>query len=276
MLYLREGPRPTDASKGAQVARGEYLVEGLGHCGSCHSPRNALFAEKLSNAYAGGEAEGWHAYAIDAGNAAPIPWDSEALAFYLKNGYHPRHGVSRGTMGLVTAELARASDADLQAIAAYTASLLGPVSEARRRRASEIERNPLAVNSNAGEGAKLYQDACLDCHDGRRPAPFGGIPLSMSMGLAGESPRNLINVILHGLPPSQGETMPMMPGYAGAMSDAQVTTLVDWMRANLTDRAPWPDYSKAIRESRAMTPDMLDFPPGGASAEPAITEAKGR
>ena len=51
---------------------GEYLVEGLGHCGSCHSPRTRLFGEDLQRVYDGGEAEGWHAYAIDENNRAPI------------------------------------------------------------------------------------------------------------------------------------------------------------------------------------------------------------
>jgi mono/diheme cytochrome c family protein len=269
-LFLREGPQPTDVSKGVVVARGEYLVEGLGHCGSCHSPRNLLYAEKRGEAYAGGDAEGWHAYAIDAGNAAPIPWDTEALGFYLRNGWHARHGVSRGTMGLVTGELARAPKADVQAMAAYVVSLMGPVSEARRQRAEAITRNPLAASGAPGVGAILYATGCLECHDGSRALPFGGAPLCLSLGLNGESPRNLINVILHGLPPAQGETTPLMPGYSGALSDAQVAALAAWMRANLTDRPPWPDFSPMIREARAMDSSTLLFPPGGAGTDPAL------
>ena len=77
--------------------------------------------------------------------------------------------------------------------------------------------------------------------------PWDGLPLAWSIGLVGESPRNVVNVILHGIPPAPGgETTPMMPGYAGALDDAQV-------------------------ESRKMTPSMLLFPPGGTRFDPAKT-----
>lgn len=274
-LFLEEGARPTDPAKDATLARGEYLVEGLAHCGSCHTPRNLMFAEKKSRPYDGGVLEGWHAYAINARNAAPIPWDAEALAFYLRNGYHPDHGNSRGTMGLVTSELAQAPEADLKAMAAYVVSLMGGADEARKARAAAIRRDPLATrDASASEGRTIYETACLECHDGSRPPPFGGIPLSMSLGLHGESPRNLINVVLHGLPPAEGETTPMMPGYAGALSDAQTTILVHWLRANLTDKPPWDGVEKLVEQSRKMTPDMLLYPPGGAGADPAAAETR--
>jgi mono/diheme cytochrome c family protein len=270
-LFLREGVRPADITRGAVHARGEYLVEGLGHCGSCHTPRNFLQAEKRGRAYDGGEAEGWHAYAINAKNAAPIPWESAALAFYLRRGYHPQHGVSRGTMGLVTHELANASESDLNAMAAYAVSLMGPPAENRRSRAQALVRDPLArkANPSSGGSAVVYETACLSCHDGSRELPFGGLPLALSLGVNGESPRNLINVIVHGLEPAEGETSPIMPGYGGAMSDGEIEALVQWLRANLTDQPPWEGINQLVRESRAMKANMLVFPPGGAAADPA-------
>jgi mono/diheme cytochrome c family protein len=85
-------------------------------------------------------------------------------------------------------------------------------------------------------------------------------------------------VILHGLPPaSDGETAPMMPGYQGALDDAQVEALVAWLRANLTDRPPWQDVPKLIAESKKMTQDMLLFSPGGSGHDPVATaSAQGR
>jgi mono/diheme cytochrome c family protein len=274
-LFFHEGPAAVDPTKDATLARGEYLVEGLGHCGSCHSPRNFLYAENRRRAYDGGEAEGWHAYAINANNAAPIPWEPRALAFYLRHGYHPQHGVSRGTMGLVTFELAQAPEAEVNAMAAYAVSVMGSVAPARTQRSNALARDPLAKNANAprGEAAMLYDTACLPCHDGRRPLPFGGLPLSLSLGVNGESPRNLINVILHGLDAAEGETSPMMPGYAGAMSDAQVEALVAWLRATFTVQPPWTGVDKLVKESRAMKPSMLLFPPGGTGTDPVISEA---
>jgi len=269
-LFLREGAQPADVTKGTVLARGEYLVEGLGHCASCHTPRNFMQAEKRGHAYEGGEGEGWHAYAINTGNAAPIPWDAAALAAYLRTGFHPQHGVSRGTMGLVTGELAHAQESDVNAMAAYVASLMGPPAEARKQRAQALLKDPLAIGPDAAASgsAIVYQGACLPCHDGARALPFGGIPLSLSLGLTGESPRNLVNVILHGLDPAPGETSPMMPGYAGALNDEEVESLVQWLRENLTDKPRWDGVAKLIHESRAMKANMLLFPPGGAGADP--------
>jgi mono/diheme cytochrome c family protein len=274
-MYLHGAPHGPGVSD-PLVARGEYLVEGLGHCGSCHSPRNALYAEKRDEAYDGGDLEGWHAYAINTKNKAPIPWDVEAMAFYLRNGWHPLHGIARGTMGSVTAGLARADPADVRAMAAYVVSLMGRASPQRAQRGAQLEDAPLARVRDAdarSAGAQVYRTACVSCHDGREGLPFGGLPLTLSLGLHGESPRNLINVVLHGLGPTEDETGPVMPGYAGALDEAQVIALVAWLRANLTDEPAWPDFRKLIEESRRMDPSMLMFPPGGAGTDPRVARA---
>lgn len=266
-MYLRQ--------PAAQPERGAYLVEGLGHCGSCHSPRNALFAEERDRAYQGGDLEGWHAYAIDSHTKAPVPWNVASLTFYLRNGWHADHGVARGTMGLVTAELRDAPQADVEAMAAYVVKLMGRPTTPRVAQGDRLVTAPLAqARDTPGRGRDLYRTACLQCHDGSRPQPFGGLPLTLSLGLHGESPRNLINVVLHGLGPGEGETSPIMPGYAGALDDGQVVDLVAWLRANLTDEPAWPDFRKLVQEARAMDRSMLDFPPGGAGTDPLA--AKGR
>lgn len=272
-LYLERGPRPVKNTE-PTLARGEYLVEGLGHCGSCHSPRNALYAERRDAAYTGFEAEGWHAYAIEGHNAAPIPWSADALSRYLASGFHPSHGIARGTMGVVTEELAEAAPEDVRAMAAYVASLMGSPGAARQQWAASVRSEPLAPRAaeERSEGAAIYRTTCAECHDGSEPPPFGGLPLSLSIGVAGESPRNLVNVVLHGLESAgQGATSPVMPGFAGALSDAQVEALVTWMRANLSDRPPWADVRGAIAASRRMPVAETRFPPGGSGADPART-----
>ena len=271
LAYFDEGPGEKPAN---EDARGHYLVDGLGHCGSCHSPRNFAQAEDKSRELQGGDAEGWHAYAIEAGNRAVIPWTAEAMAFYLRHGYHPDHGISRGTMGLVTGELRWADPGDLDAMARAIVSRMQPGDARKRAWAQAVQAAPMAPRGSLadGEPAAIYRTACVGCHDGSRPLPFGGLPLSMSTGLSGESPRNLVNVILHGIsPPGDGVAGPVMPGYAGALSDAQVEALVSWLRANLTDQPPWQDVARRVAESRRMEPSMLRFPPGGSGSDPAAT-----
>jgi len=78
LLFLRRGSYQSDSSKSAEWNRGAYLVEGLAHCGSCHTPRNGFGAERPNAQFAGGDVDNWHAYAINAQSPAPVPWDAES------------------------------------------------------------------------------------------------------------------------------------------------------------------------------------------------------
>ncbi len=258
-LYFVPGPYKPDASKSAVWNRGAYLSEGLGHCGACHTPRNKLGAERKDREYDGGEAEGWHAYAINENSAAAIPWAEDSLAGYLRRGWHEGHGIARGPMAAVTSDLAQVSETEVRAIAAYLASRMGtrPVAPPRR---------PIVA---ADAGMALYQRACHGCHDGRQPLPFGGMPLAFSIGVTGESPRNLLIVTLRGLPAAEGETTPLMPGFAGALSERQLVELVASLRANFTDKPPWDDLEKVAREVIAAGPRLGHHPPGGHGVDPA-------
>ena len=274
LAFFEEGPRDTPLTA---EARGHYLVDGLGHCGSCHSPRNWAQAEDLSHELQGGDAEGWHAYAIEASNRSPLPWTAEELAFYLRHGYHPRHGIARGTMGLVTGELAFADPADVAAMAQAIASRMQARGAGPQDWAQAVEKAPLNPKgaTAGGEPEAIYRTTCAECHDGSAPLPYGGLPLAMSTGLRGESPRNLVNVILHGIaPPGDGRTGPQMPGFAGALSDAQVEALATWLRANFTDQPAWQDVARAVAASRGMEASMLRFPPGGTGSDPATRGAR--
>src|SRR5204862_2990114 len=115
-----------DPTKSETWNRGAYLVEGLGHCSACHSPRNALGAE-TGNAYlAGGFAEGWEAPALTSLSQAPIPWSEGELYAYLRTGESRLHGVAAGPMAPAVKELAALPDADIRAMAVYLASFSEP------------------------------------------------------------------------------------------------------------------------------------------------------
>lgn len=265
-LYFRPGRFREDPAHDAQWNRGAYLAEGLGHCSSCHTPRNALGAERAERHFQGGEAEGWHAYAIDAHSQSPVAWTDEALAAYLARGWHPQHGVARGPMAPVTRELAKADPRDVAAMARYVVSLM----EGAQGRVQER-----AVAPGRDEGARLYQGACRQCHAGDEALPFAGIVLSKSIGVAGEDPRNLVNVILYGLPAAEGATTPIMPGYAGALSDAQVVMLARYLRARFSGKPAWNDLDATVREARAAGPGIARTPAGGSGTDPAsVAEAR--
>lgn len=260
-LYFHPGPWRNDPSHDARWNRGGELAEGLGHCSSCHSPRNAMGAERSDRHFDGGDAEGWHAYAIGATSQSPVAWTEEAMRRYLRDGWQARHGVARGPMASVTRELAKADDDDLAAIAHYIVSGM-------RQGENRGTRGTTAASADAA-GERLYRDACARCHDGDEPLPFGGIALAESIGVAGESPRNLVNVILYGLPAAGDRTAPIMPGYAGAMSDEQVAALAGYLRAHFTDRAPWPDLGSEVAKARKEGQRIARTPAGGAGLDPA-------
>src|SRR3979411_2564518 len=151
LLFLRHGTWQPDSAKSAEWNRGGYLVEGLAHCGACHTPRNALGAERASAAFAGGDVDNWHAYAINAQSPAPVPWTADALFADLRDGWHPDHGVARGPMAEVVSNLSGVADGDIRAIAVYMAGVFGAPTPERKSRGDEVLAR---VKSPPPQGAK--------------------------------------------------------------------------------------------------------------------------
>lgn len=285
LLFLDEGPFRLDPKQSEEWNRGAYLAEGLGHCGACHSPRNALGAVDKARQFAGGEAEGWLAYAINKDSPAPIPWDKEALAFYLRHGWHELHGVSRGPMAEVTGNLAGLPDSDIQAIASYVASRMGePTAErktAAERLRTEISSKPgaagienAALDPNAMPGEAIYRSACASCHESGRPPPFGGLDFRLSTAVNAPDPQNIINVTLFGLPPADGEASAVMPGFAATLSDQQIADLLAYMRKRFSGGAQWPGVAEMARKTRTGEYKVVIKPADGIERAPQNVGAK--
>lgn len=129
-LFHDATPFTPDPSRSAQWLRGAYLVEGVGHCAACHSPRNRLGAEKKGVHYlAGGEAEGWTAPALNQLASGARAWTGDELFQYLRTGYSPSHGVAAGPMAPVIHGLAELPDSDVKAITTYLLDLPKPKGE---------------------------------------------------------------------------------------------------------------------------------------------------
>jgi mono/diheme cytochrome c family protein len=262
LLFLRTGRYQPNVNWNAEWNRGAYLANGLAHCGACHTPRNALGAEEKDRSFAGGDAEGWTAYALDANAPAPTPWNAEALAFYLHNGWQRDHGVARGPMSEVTENLSIAPAADVQAIATYMASVAGSKANAMREQTRQA----------GGPGAAIYAAACATCHDAGRPPPYGGIDLALSTGPSGPTARNVIDVILWGLPAQDEQPRPVMPGFAGTLNDRQLADLLAYVRARFSDKPAWTDIDKDIRDARAGGSRV--YPAPSPPFAPALKEAR--
>ncbi len=249
LLYFREGRYRADERHDVVWNRGAYLAEGVGHCGACHTPRNTLGAEEVARQrFGGGMSEGWHAYAINAGSQAPVPWDVGAMEFYLREGWHRLHGVARGPMARVTDSMVRVPEADVHAIASYVVSQMEPPG-APRQTVAATQARARASPSNS-DGARIYAAACASCHNGDRPLPFGGIDLTLSIGVAGEDPTNLLRVVLDGLPATGEAPQPTMPGFGTTLSDRQLLSLLTYLRQRFADKPLWNDTQAHIRRLR--------------------------
>jgi mono/diheme cytochrome c family protein len=271
LLFLHRGTYQPNPAKSAEWNRGAYLVEGLAHCGACHTPRNALGAERASASFAGGDVDNWQAYALNAQSPAPVPWEAGALYAYLHRGWHPDHGTARGPMAEVVSNLAQVPPSDVRAIAIYMAEVLGPPPPDRRREAVLAEATPALAAQTEAQGAAIYAAACATCHESGRPPPYGGINLGLSTAISGPDPRNLANIVLSGVRPVEGERSPIMPGFADSMSDAQVAQLLNYLRSRFGHQPAWSDIEKAVADARRTETAALQTSAGArhAPADPA-------
>jgi mono/diheme cytochrome c family protein len=275
LLFLHRGTYQPDAAKSAEWNRGAYLVEGLAHCGACHTPRNALGAERKSAAFAGGEADNWNAYAINAQSPAPVPWDADALFSYLRNGWQSDHGVARGPMAEVVSNLSSVPDSDIRAIATYMAEVFGAPTPERKRRGEEVlaqvKTPPAPAPRTDGTGAAIYSAACAGCHETGRALPYGGVNLALSTAISGPDPRNAANIILSGVRPVEGERSPIMPGFSDSMTDAQIAALLNYLRARFGDQPAWAGVEKTVADARRTQTVFLQTEPRpiNAPADPS-------
>jgi nicotinate dehydrogenase subunit B len=243
------------AAQSAAWNRGAYLVEGLGHCGACHSPRNALGAEKANAYLAGGFAEGWEAPPLTSLSQAPIPWSEDELFVYLRTGESRFHGVAAGPMAPVVKELAALPDDDIRAMAVYLGSFnntaIGKPEQQALAARLEISTGTRAVSASS-PGARLYEGACAVCHEVGGAPLFGARPsLALNSNLHSAVPDNLIEVILHGIASPASSDLGYMPGFKDSFNDRQVAELVSWLRRQFApDQPPWTGVEAAIGRAR--------------------------
>jgi mono/diheme cytochrome c family protein len=259
MLFLSPGEYRPDRSKSEEWNRGGYLVEGLAHCGACHTPRNVLGAEKTEQAYAGGQTEGWIAPALDASSPAAVPWTPDRLFAYLREGRDALHGVATGPMAPVVRNLRQVSDADVRAITVYVADIAGAPSRERQDQAERIiarargGAGPVQTRQVSGsdQGGQIYAGACAQCHGEAGRAPLTpALNLALSTPVRASDPANFLRIVLEGIHPAQGAAGPVMPGFGNVLSDEQLAALGEHVRASFSDRPPWTGLGQAVRQAR--------------------------
>jgi mono/diheme cytochrome c family protein len=242
LLFLDRKPFAADPARSTEWNRGAYLVRGLVHCSTCHTPRNLLMAEESSRELAGGAVGTWFASNITSDPSSGIGnWSMAQLVAYLKLGHVSGKAQAAGPMAeAVDNSLRHLTDADLQAIASYLKTVPPRHDPADTRAVDswggpsaepDVARTTLPDDADKMSGAQIYDAYCASCHQARGQGSFdGGLPpLFHNTATGRTNTANLVMVILDGIRWHTDDSGVHMPGFAHELSDRQIATLGNWL-----------------------------------------------
>ncbi len=257
------------------IARGAYLVQGLGHCGACHTPRAATMQERaLGDAdgpdfLAGGAAiDGWVPSSLRGEARTGLgAWSEADIVQFLKTGRNLRTAAFGGMTDVVVHSMQYMSDADLSAIARYLKTLPPRVEGETPYAYDDTVASRLRAGDAGKTGAAVYRDNCMACHrsDGRgymRVFPaLGGNPV-----VQGADPTSLIHVVLEGAALTGTQTAPStftMPPFGWRLSDQEVADVANFVRTSWGNTGA-PVTAAQVAKLRKTTPATRPAPPPGA------------
>jgi mono/diheme cytochrome c family protein len=241
-LYFDEGSYKPDPTQSAAWNRGAYLVEGLGHCSACHSPRNVMGAIEKDKAFTGATIDGWFALNLTEKMKTGLgDWTVDQITTYLKSGANKGKSTAFGPMAeVVHNSLQYLTDADLKAMAEYLKSL--PPNSALRTGHAEADPTRQA-------GAKLYVDNCMACHQSKgRGIPGVFPPLAGNGAIVAPLPNDIIKVVLAGIPARNGYIA--MPPFAARLTDQQIADIANYVRTSWGNAAAPNATSEAVKALR--------------------------
>lgn len=236
--FGNDQPFTPQQSASEQINRGAYLVQGLGHCSSCHTPRGIGMQEKAydhssSHFLAGGELNGWGVPAL----RGMANWSQQEIVDYLQTGRNDKAGVAGEMTSVIFNSTSHMTEQDLNAMASYLKSL-GQEGQAPAPKAAEkvdATTAKLTAAKNLTLGERLYLDNCGACHfvDGKG-APKAFPQLDGASIVNASNPDGLIHIILHGaqLPSTaKAPSQLLMPGFSERLNDKEVAELASFLRA---------------------------------------------
>jgi mono/diheme cytochrome c family protein len=250
-LYFEPGRFKPDSKQTAEWNTGAYLVQGLGHCGSCHTPRNILLAEMNDHAFAGGtltdavapnKVRQWFAVNLTPAKNGLKSWSVDDLTKYLKTGFSSRGGAFGPMVDVIANGTMQLTSEDVHAMSVYLKSLPAQAGQPYK-----------VVAEQTKLGGDIYKERCEKCHmSSGRGGFLTGPPLAGSAIVQAVDPTSLINIILYGqgtsknLPANNWETM---KPYAEVLSDDAVAAVSNYVRASWKNQAP-PVKSQDVARQR--------------------------
>jgi alcohol dehydrogenase (quinone), cytochrome c subunit len=262
-VFTDKRPYAPKPDHDASWNRGAYLVQGPGHCGSCHTPRGVAFNEEALNEdsskfLSGAVLDGWKASSLrgemDVGLGR---WSEDDIVKFLKNGHNDRASVYGSMMDAFNNSTQYLSADDVGAIAHYLKSLPPSTDNPGKVYAyDEITADNLRSGEAKTLGAKQYLKNCVWCHG--RDGKGQGSQLSALAGnpsVIDADALSVINIILNGagrvVKNEEPDTYRMYP-FRALMSDAEVAAVTSFIRSGWGNKAP-AVQEKDVAELRAQT-----------------------
>jgi len=235
-LYLKKQRFQPEQGKSEAWNRGAYLATALGHCGECHTPRNAAFAMESGEALAGAELQGWTAYNITSDKEHGIgAWSDQELADYLAKGHAAGRGTASGPMGeVVENSLQYLTPSDIAALVTYLRDIK-PQSRGMSTASSTASGVvPANAAAQASLGEQLFAGACSGCHlDNGQGRQTDYAALMGTRAVRDPHATNLTQIILHGSQLHVGNQRNAMPSFGSAYSDAEIAALSNYVVSHL-------------------------------------------
>jgi mono/diheme cytochrome c family protein len=231
-----------NTAQSAQWNRGAYLVEGLAHCGECHTPRNLFQALDNRRKFAGAVAAGWRAYNITGDRDSGVGAFSDTeLSQYLALGHAAGHGTAAGPMGeAVDKSLSKFTQGDINAMVVYLQSVPAiatrDLTAPKTTPAPSAHRHGVAANVDP-LGKAVFEEACVGCHGWTGVNEFTRFAtLTGARAVNDPTALNVAQIIISGAVRQTPNGRVLMPAFGAAYSDLEIAAVANYVTARFGAR----------------------------------------
>ena len=255
-LFFKEGELSPNPGKSAEWNRGAYLVEGLGHCGACHTPTNVLGAAKTGEPLQGGTLQNWYAPSLAADLRSGLgSWSKADIVEFLKTGRNASTAAYGPMSEVITYSTSKLNDGDLEAIATYLKDVPAPAPA----------KTPAKLDPKVAQaGQAIYIDNCSACHKSNGEGVPGTFPpLKGDAAAQGGDPTTVIRVILDGAHAVATDARPTpvsMPTFRWKLSDQEIAAVASYVRS------AWGNAAAAVSAADVQSMRLALDPPKSAAA----------
>jgi mono/diheme cytochrome c family protein len=245
-MFLEDQLADASSGSSAEWQRGRYLVNTLGHCAECHTPRGALGQLDLSRTLSGNRMARIGATDITPAGLSAAGWTPQDMQAFLSTGVALQGSATGEMFEVVHLSTSQMTQADVKAMTTY---LFGD-----RPLAPQALKPAGLAGADIDAGRRTYLALCAGCHGVEGGGkPHVAVAMNGNTSLRNANPHNLVAVTLDGIKAQHfgaQESMQEMPGFAGKLNDREVADLVNYLRgawggvaAKVTER-----QVRAIRE----------------------------